>query len=92
MTKREFDRLTKANWGGDCMASDERRTYRAERHKGDDLRPDYLAARTREYEARKKLFSDPLFGFAPLMGPSLRWRAPAAWARNVGKTLLTGRI
>lgn len=92
MTKAEFDAATKEDWGGDYMASDERRAYRARRLKGDDLRGDYLAARSREYETRKRRSSDPLFGFQPLLSRSLRWRAPAEHARSQGRTLLSGGI
>ncbi len=84
MTKREFDRLTKRNWLGHGMASDERRDYRDSRCKGDDLRPDYLATRAAEY--RRKGTADAL------MSIGFRWRAAAKFARTINRTLLTGRI
>lgn len=100
MTKREFDALTKENWGGKGMARDERCNYRERRmlkhngsgaHEPTDTAVDYLAEREHEirYLRRIRDWHEPLL---PVLGIGSRWRAPAAWRAKKGQTLLTGRI
>lgn len=89
MTKREFDKLTKENWG-ERMASDERCSYRDSRfleHAGSPSRNptakpfDYIAFRAAE-AARE--------GVLPLALGS-KFRAPQAFRAANGRPMLEGR-
>jgi hypothetical protein len=72
MTKRKFDSLTKRNWGGPFMASDERATYREDRHLPD------LLERDRDLLARRDRYAR-YFGI-PALSRGSRFCAPALYA------------
>jgi len=93
MTKREFDALTKENWQGNVMASDERCSYRETRmlpHDGcGSFNPnhagwsdDYLLRRAKQISKLKIATLDRGSPF----------RASQAYRLRVGKSLLGGRF
>lgn len=100
MTRREFDRATRQNWGG-RMASDERQAYRRER-----LLPAFgcpalapcLAGWTRDYIAERAAQVAALRGaryahesILATLGRGSQYRAPQAYRAASGKPLLFGR-
>lgn len=82
MTKREFDRLTQQNWGGNWMASDERCGYKKARMK---RRPGdvecFLARRARE---RIK--------HLPTLAIGQKWRNVAAYRAKMGLPMLENKV
>lgn len=79
LTKRQFDNVTKQNWRGKGMASDERHTYRAARHLptrdcpayvGNEAPPDKLAIRAAWRRANPGL---------PTLALGSPHRAPTEW-------------
>lgn len=72
MTRREFDRRTRQNWGGPYMASDERAGYRSAR-----LRPE-RPARDPDELARRAAYT------ARLVAPDSPWAGATARVMQLG--------
>ena len=98
MTKRDFDKATKQNWGSKCMARDERCTYRTSRgmqHNGSNAHGatttrDFLAYRAAEMAYRNETLAIYRDGFLPTLALGSKFRSVANFRLVSGKPLLEG--
>lgn len=86
MTRKQFDAVTKENWGSDCMARDERSDYRRSRRVviGDDM----IARRAAEMVRRNHAEWVALDGRLDTLGLASKWRSVASERARSGLSLL----
>lgn len=91
MTRREFDAITKENWGAPDMASDEHAEYRYRRLRwvpSQALGHDYVALRARSHARRNMRQLDRI----PTLHRCTIFRAWAEARRDRGRPLLGGSV
>jgi hypothetical protein len=91
MTRREFDRANKENWGGPGMATDEREFYRAKRFlfsPPQHREHDYIALRAQSMRRRNRLQGDTL----ATLDQATIFRAWAVARRDRGADLLGASV
>ena len=97
MTRRDFDDATKQNWGGPCMARDERASYRASRHREHNgsgvhaptsTRLGLLERRAAWHAWRNSAYGVLVDGYLPTLAIGSKWRNVAAGRRAAGSRLL----